>query len=656
MGTGPRSYLHHTQGFHEVSPPAIDNDTRRCYSAPSALQRGMRDGCASVAQLFAYCANAPFGHAQCFSFLLIAIRAHLSAANPESYLETALPLAEGLRALAKLHNVTFPAHSVDTDSPGLGHFLALHHIAQGLHERSHHAEALKLFREIFEATKDDLFATRHCILPLLVQQGANREALDLSSRYASGEPIMLFHRALALSPTPLNEFESVALAANAKNSRIVPLLLGQKSLPKEIPPRHDLPPGSVKEAVWYAHHFRAIWEQTPNALVRLRTATTRMPGPSRARGRSTLITPKEREAFVSNLTNCNLNSRPQLLAFLHEHCSLLFDRQPWVSLGEQPVFVRIDEHDDNRSIAAHFSGQLGQLRGANIYSSLAAYDEIADPTPFGDPTTLQPFTLQTLSAQHGILSQALWLSLEDPRTIDPQITQELRHFKRAEHQTTIPVPAMKRPGFHVWRASDDELVLGIFGLLGLMYLASERRLERDAVLTVILERFPELFSAFQKRLPNHFGHSPLPDLARPEAISALRKLNEAIPHATKSTETWELGVAMLPHFIQARPIDRPALAGTALCASRDSGLVLGADVFSGDMSPARAAFRALRKAVVASGLRPEKLVLFDSPMCRPLAPSLCGLDACLDPEPAEFLRAAAGIQNLRPGDMPQQQH
>ncbi len=539
--------------------------------------------------------------------------------------------------------------SVMPESPASVHLQILWSSAKEFFKQDLLEKACALLEEVHRLAAHDFLGARYLLPGLFLASKRIDDARQLIERYADTSGLGLFNLALVDAASADPEFEIHAIAASAQNPHVVKYLLGVKQLPAKIAADFSFKPGSVPEAAWYAFWIGRFWKEIPEALLRLRAVSPRLHSKTSGRGgaRADLLPPQEIEAFAQKILATDLSSRPKILALLVAQARFLFDRSPWLRYQEQPVYIPLDEE---RTVVAQHSGGLGELFGANIFLSEAAFDlinEVADMSISRDTASQE-----IAGSAYGWMSEALWLHVEDLHSLPPQLRREVEKLHVDEHRAKLPVPQMKRRGYAPWLASDEELLFGVVGLYGLTVQATTTPRRDDSVIVAKLASYSKL----QKHLCEAIGRvrpsfgAVTASTESDELKGALRKLESAMSNAARSDQEWELGFVGSIGCIQARPTDRPEIACAALVVDKKSGFVIATKVISGNGSPARLALKALREAVKATFRLPKEVHVLRSVMSLDLPQKIKLLPLTLVEEAPALVEAAVSLRSAMQRD------
>ncbi|MDR3291062.1 MAG: hypothetical protein LBT10_02835 [Methanobrevibacter sp.] len=144
--------------------------------------------------------------------------------------------------------------------------LALGKYAELILNEGKRDEAIELFRYMLKLNPNDNQSVRDLIIPSLLLVGELDDAHDLMEEYNSKSPNILFNRLLWAIKTneDIKILKNMYNKANKINKYIVPLLLGEKKLPNEIPDFFSF--DDYNGAVYYIYNSLNAWKEDKNAL------------------------------------------------------------------------------------------------------------------------------------------------------------------------------------------------------------------------------------------------------------------------------------------------------------------------------------------------------------------------------------------------------
>lgn len=158
-------------------------------------------------------------------------------------------------------------------------------LAQALWTRGVHGEAIDHLRDLLRLNPNDNQGARYVLAAHLVEAERDKELAVLLKTYPddgacawSWTAVLASFRGTADS----KESRKLLAAALADNAHVPAYLLGERPVPKSLPPY--ISPGGEDEAIYYAVEFRAGWMNTAGALDWLRAQA---PEPMTAKRRPT---------------------------------------------------------------------------------------------------------------------------------------------------------------------------------------------------------------------------------------------------------------------------------------------------------------------------------------------------------------------------------
>jgi tetratricopeptide (TPR) repeat protein len=145
-------------------------------------------------------------------------------------------------------------------------------LAGALWQRSARNEAIDHFRDMLRLNPGDNQGIRYVLAAYLVEAERDEDLAALLAEYPEdGAAAWIWTAALAAFRRGGDDEESRKLLAEAvaSNKHVPSYLLGERRLPKEMPPFIGF--GDEDEAIYYVSEFRGGWALTPSALDWLRT-------------------------------------------------------------------------------------------------------------------------------------------------------------------------------------------------------------------------------------------------------------------------------------------------------------------------------------------------------------------------------------------------
>lgn len=141
-------------------------------------------------------------------------------------------------------------------------------LARALWARDARDEAMDHLRDMLRLNPNDNQGVRYVLMAFLVEAERNDELDTLLLKDYPEEGVCAWSWTVALAAFRRtgDDDESRALLARAlaDNGKVPAYLLGEKSLPKRLPPY--MSPGGEGEAIYYSLDFRAGWTATPGAV------------------------------------------------------------------------------------------------------------------------------------------------------------------------------------------------------------------------------------------------------------------------------------------------------------------------------------------------------------------------------------------------------
>jgi len=144
-------------------------------------------------------------------------------------------------------------------------------LANALRARGAKEEALAHYADMLRLNPNDNQGIRDILAACLIELGRDTELAELLHRYEEdGSAAWTYSAALLAfrtfgAGTTSNEALAIAIA---NNPHVPAFLLGQRKLPKRMPPYYS--PGEDSEAFFYVDAFQTGWMHTPGALDWLR--------------------------------------------------------------------------------------------------------------------------------------------------------------------------------------------------------------------------------------------------------------------------------------------------------------------------------------------------------------------------------------------------
>lgn len=157
-------------------------------------------------------------------------------------------------------------------------------LARALWRRGDRDQAIDHLRDMLRLNPGDNQGLRYVLAAHLSEAGRDEDLAVLLAEYPDdGMAAWTWIRALAAFRRIGDSQESRKRRADAlaSNRHILPYLLGERRLPKQMPP--FISPGGEDEAIYYVSEFGAGWALTPGAIDWLRV---RAPAPKAAKRRA----------------------------------------------------------------------------------------------------------------------------------------------------------------------------------------------------------------------------------------------------------------------------------------------------------------------------------------------------------------------------------
>lgn len=572
---------------------------------------GHTDAMPEISQLLDHLRVSPMSPVEKGRLLFELSKRHLVGAQQSSSLSTVVKeLLDGAHSL-------LGADAIQTDaSSKFVYCLILHRAANSLANNSQYTEAASLLKNLLALDANDPLCARYDLPLLLGATGAIKEARAFEERYRETSAVGLYNLAFldALEGSP--EFVAHAVAASLKNTYIAPLLLGERKLPRKRSRQmyeEPLAPGTFAEAAWYVRRNRALWEGTHSGRTGSRTPLDQLKSIAHQLQRKNVrkksggvLNYDAAENIRSELLTVNFASRRDTLGLLVRIARLLFDRQPWVVCNETPVFIALAGRDE--PVIAQFSGALGNLKGAFVYTDRASFDFANGAAETADESPLEYPIGGGLAAW---ASESLWITLEDIRALDPFVARELKEFQAPSYGSVVPAPLMKRRGFMLWRATEEELAIGLLALFGLSRMALKPPRQgmvreicltsEDAVGKLFIDQFEVLKQQREiSKVPKDLG-------------KYAERLSRDFRDRSRLGASWEIGFVSAASVAQPNAFSRPAGVLACLVVDSQSGRVINATLESGDVFVPRLAAKALTKAVSEAKYAPKSLKFQTSP-------------------------------------------
>jgi len=172
-------------------------------------------------------------------------------------------------------------------------------LAQCLWALGRWGEAVSHFRELLRLNPNDNQGVRYLLAMTLLEMGKIDALEELLGQYDEPTAVWLFTKALVAYVKQGDSAEARKLLKEALNynPHVVPYLLGEKRLPRELPERVGF--GDKDEAVAYAAEFGPGWHQTKGAIDWLASVTGRRRGTWQGREKTAGIPEVFLRAFES---------------------------------------------------------------------------------------------------------------------------------------------------------------------------------------------------------------------------------------------------------------------------------------------------------------------------------------------------------------------
>ena len=140
-------------------------------------------------------------------------------------------------------------------------------LAQALWSRGYRDEAIVHLRGMLNLNPNDNQGARYVLAAFLLEAGQDEALAKLLATYPEdGMAAWTWTAALAAFRRAGDDRQSRSLLAEAlkSNAHVLPYLLGDRQLPKQMPPY--ISPGNEDEAIEYVSEFRKGWMLTPGAI------------------------------------------------------------------------------------------------------------------------------------------------------------------------------------------------------------------------------------------------------------------------------------------------------------------------------------------------------------------------------------------------------
>jgi len=148
---------------------------------------------------------------------------------------------------------------------------ARHGLAQALWDKGLRDEAVEHYQDMLRLNPNDNQGIRYLLIDCLLALGSDEQAARLVKRYKNdGAAAWSWSRALLAFRRNGDGAESRSALSRAigDNAHVAPLLLGDKKMPRRLPPYIGI--GDENEAVAYVHGAAMAWRAAPGALAWLR--------------------------------------------------------------------------------------------------------------------------------------------------------------------------------------------------------------------------------------------------------------------------------------------------------------------------------------------------------------------------------------------------
>lgn len=466
---------------------------------------------------------------------------------------------------------------------------------------------LEILHVIVAHTAEDYLAVRYDLPLVSAAAGDLLEAGRWESELRETSGPGLMNMAFLDAIDGAREFANHAISASAKNHHLAPMLLGEKAAPKKHS-RADVPrAGTAAEAAWYVKRFDAFWRmaiapdgRSPLEFLREVAPSLRRVRPVH-RGRGIILPANHATPMLAAICTVDLTSRKEVLAVLVAQARALFDRAPWLQFAERPIFVHLPGRDE--PIIAQFSGVLGDLKGAFIYAETDSF-ELANNLSANASNEIG-------SSLYSWLAESIWLIIDDPGALPTFVSHELKSLNTDEHRSLLPIPTSKQRGYTNWRVTDQELLIALVALFGLIKVCQTKFSRNVSRYSVRLSEEDTFAVGVAARLAELRG-----TIDRSAIASDLGKYTDRLTRAFSVSFTgnnFEVAIIGGVGIVQKSAVTRPALGIMCLVVDCESGIVHHAELKTGDTFIPRLVAQALEKAISKTGLRPREVHVFTSP-------------------------------------------
>lgn len=476
-------------------------------------------------------------------------------------------------------------------------------------------ESLLIFHDVLSWNPEDYFDTRNYIPVALIETDQHDEADSFLNKRIKIDSAFLYNRVLLdCLMGRKGDFEQHARAAYNSNAWITNYLTGNKKIPKKvIVYSNDNSEGTANEAKRYIFGAGRIWFKHKEIIKKLELATkglmtrkiTKSSNPFKPYGYSY----QEIEMIHDDILNSQSMRHEELLGKVCKWSARIFESSPWLHAYERSVFLHFSSLEE--PIACHFTGNLGEVIGANIYISESEYKDCIDTINDLDDPEQDPKLLELKMNVYSTYMRSIFITRELEMRIPQKSRNIIKRVFPLDKDGTLISPDIKHRGLEYQMCNKDELIFCLLGLLALYHSIlsfSKARVnyairidysDKEPLNKTIKDCAQKLRSKIKEREQNIF--------------SLINKFNKETRFAANST--FDLNVAWLGNIgiIKKNENEIGKMVGAVMLFG-PNGEIFDLNVYKGEENPLRAFVQSLKKFVKKSNLKPSKIIYLDSPI------------------------------------------
>jgi len=488
-------------------------------------------------------------------------------------------------------------------------------------------EALPFLNDVLSGSPVDSFGVRDYIPIALIESGQLEEADLFLKKRLKIDSAFLYNRALLdYLIGRKGDFEEHAKAAHDSNSWITNYLTGRKKIPIRVTVyADDDSVGTANEAKSYLFGIGKIWFKHKEIIKEL-DRITQDRKPRKITKSSNPFKPycyskEELEMMHTDIINCHSMRHEELLGKVCKWSTRIFESSPWLHCFERAVFLHFS--DEHEPIACHFTGNLGEVIGANVYISESEYEECMTIINDLDDHEQDPMLIDLKMNVYSSYMRSFFITREPEMRISQKNRNIIKKVCPPDQDGTLISPEIKHRGLDYQMCNKEELAFCLLGLLTLYHSIlsfSKSKVnysiridynDDSLINTAITHHALELRNQIKKR--EH------------DVTSLLNKFNKETRFAT--TNTFDLNVAWLGNlgFIKEKESETSKTVGAVLLIS-PKGEVFDLNIYEGEENPLRAFIQSLKKLVKRSNSKPRNIIYLDSPIAVKAQRELTALD------------------------------